>query len=155
MLPGVQRPLQLPLFRQAARAWSCCALEGCCGQRENGGDRSWGQGCRAHDHLSVTQNLRLSKDLQDGRWVLGEGHGTWIPFAPLTCALSRGASSIGLLTSSDFGGQRPSWLFLTFLPLEPVKIVSSMGHADRVRFFIFPLNSWLAILHNTKQLLMK
>lgn len=60
------------------------------------------------------------------------------------------------LTSSVFGRQRPNWLlFLTFLPLEYGKIISSIDRGDILRFFsFFPLNSWLAILHiNTKFLM--
>lgn len=77
--------------------------------------------------------------------ILKAGDGFWVQgLTPadrllLLCALSTGTSSTGL-SSSVIRGQEPSQLlFLTFLPSEHMKLVSSVAHADKPRFVILPI----------------
>lgn len=104
--------------------------------------------------MTSDSNLSISKNLQDREMVLGD-KGTDPGYsALLICALSRGASSSEL--TSVPRGQRPPAPFSYLSALGWVTIVPSLDHVDKLKIsHFFPLNSWLAILHNNTKFLLK
>lgn len=97
-LPGVWRPLYQPSFSASlhrAQAWSC-VLRWLLWPKGEWREQGW-QGYWAHDNAFLWLKPGISKDFKPGRRVLGDaGHGIWTPSALLLCALSTGASPIGL-----------------------------------------------------------